>query len=370
MFLIECKADNSLTLVEDHDVIYNENTKVRDGDLVVFYVGKKTFQGYVREYGDDEKSLKTKQKQLLKEYKKNQSKPSKVVTPVTSPVKTRRKLKKESPIKETKEIEKAKKNKKKEEKVTLKLSHVETQKEVANLIKKSRANVLSSCESSDEEERSPTKDELKAELKRFRAAHRGYNSLQLASNAQSTQQNEDVKVISSDDEKKTEEVNELPAKKMKLNENNDENNDGEKSVPSQLFGKDHLTPMTQLGNSGIYCITNIYDYALSGKQVTHIARRLIDGVFTKKAIASCTFTGQAPRAQGKERQIIPVSALDDAAKNAIIDFAIQKGESRQIKIPDRNVIVAQMSQRLGEIKREISSKAAPAPPLPDPASHE
>ncbi|KAH0567818.1 hypothetical protein KQX54_014430 [Cotesia glomerata] len=249
---------------------------------------------------------------------------------------------------------------------TLKLSHVKTKKEVANLIKKSRGDVLSSSELSDEQERSPTKDELKAELKSLRAAHRGSNSLQLDSNVQLTQQNEDVKEILSDDEKKTEEVNELPAKKIKLNENND----GEKSALTQLFGKDHLTPMTQLRNSGIYCITNIHDYALSGKQVTHIARRLIDGVFSKKAIASCTFTDQAPRAQGKERQIIPVSALDDAAKNAIIDFAIQKGQSRQIKIPDRNVIVAQMSQRLGEIKREILSKAAPAPHLPDPASHE
>lgn len=76
--------------------------------------------------------------------------------------------------------------------------------------------------------------------------------------------------------------------------------------------------MTEIGNSGIYCIDTHLQYALSAHEVTHIARRLIEGVFTKEAITKSTFTGQSARAQGKTRQLMPVVALNDYAKNAII----------------------------------------------------
>lgn len=56
----------------------------------------------------------------------------------------------------------------------------------------------------------------------------------------------------------------------------------------------------------------------SAKHVTHMARRLIEGVFKNEALLNCTFTGQAPRAQGKERQAQKVVPLNYLAKNAII----------------------------------------------------
>lgn len=69
----------------------------------------------------------------------------------------------------------------------------------------------------------------------------------------------------------------------------------------------------------VYCRKKIWISALgNSKAVTHVARRLLQGVFKEEKLLQCTLTGQSPRAQGKERQKEDVECLDRRAKNAII----------------------------------------------------
>ena len=76
--------------------------------------------------------------------------------------------------------------------------------------------------------------------------------------------------------------------------------------------------MVHIGHN-IYCRKKILDATQScAKAVSHVARRLIEGVYKPKVLKNATFTGQAPRAQGKTRQNEEVVALDVTAKNAII----------------------------------------------------
>ncbi|XP_011689957.1 PREDICTED: protein diaphanous homolog 1-like [Wasmannia auropunctata] len=53
-------------------------------------------------------------------------------------------------------------------------------------------------------------------------------------------------------------------------------------------------------------------------RATHVARKLLKGVFQKEALLKCTFSGQSPRHMGKDHQILDVSCLHDVAKHAII----------------------------------------------------
>jgi len=71
--------------------------------------------------------------------------------------------------------------------------------------------------------------------------------------------------------------------------------------------------------NGIFCKKKIYDYAIgSSHRASHIARKLLEGVFKEEALMKCTFTGQSPRSLGKERQREEVFCLHDLAKNTII----------------------------------------------------
>ena len=55
----------------------------------------------------------------------------------------------------------------------------------------------------------------------------------------------------------------------------------------------------------------------SSHQSTHIARKLLEGVFKHESLLKCTLTGQATRTSGKDQQI-EVSSLHEAARDAII----------------------------------------------------
>lgn len=72
--------------------------------------------------------------------------------------------------------------------------------------------------------------------------------------------------------------------------------------------------------SDIYCKKDVWDSAVGGGccRASHLARRLIEGIFTDDAITYCTYSGQAPRAQGKERMLQKVYALDKATKESLI----------------------------------------------------
>ncbi|XP_036141533.1 myb-like protein X isoform X1 [Monomorium pharaonis] len=124
--------------------------------------------------------------------------------------------------------------------------------------------------------------------------------------------------------------------------------------PDQLYGKywPH-EPMVLLIND-VYCRKKIWMSALgNSKAVTHLARRLIVGVFKKEKLLKCTLSGQPPRAQGKERQNEEIEGLDVRAKDAIIDYAILMGESKNWNVPDRRVIERSMTQQIGRLKLEL-----------------
>lgn len=81
--------------------------------------------------------------------------------------------------------------------------------------------------------------------------------------------------------------------------------------------------MILIGND-IYCRESVFmGIEVLANGVTHVARRLIQGVYTPEAIIKGTLTGQQPRAQGAERQKEDVLCLDQKARKAIIGWSIQ-----------------------------------------------
>lgn len=66
----------------------------------------------------------------------------------------------------------------------------------------------------------------------------------------------------------------------------------------------------------VYCREVIYTSALGAShKATHLARRLLEGVFKHEALMGCILTGQAPRGTGKTLMVKP---LDQRAKDAIV----------------------------------------------------
>lgn len=69
--------------------------------------------------------------------------------------------------------------------------------------------------------------------------------------------------------------------------------------------------------NGIYCKRRFHDNAIGGSSMlSHLVRRLLDGVFKREAIVNCTCTGKPSAAAARAAQ--KPEALDDTAKNAII----------------------------------------------------
>lgn len=71
--------------------------------------------------------------------------------------------------------------------------------------------------------------------------------------------------------------------------------------------------------SDIYCRKSVFDATHNASQkASHIARRLITGVFKPEAIKRCTLTGQTPRSLGRQRLYDKVDCLHVVARNTII----------------------------------------------------
>lgn len=74
--------------------------------------------------------------------------------------------------------------------------------------------------------------------------------------------------------------------------------------------------MKNIGNN-IYCRITIYQSAIRASyKTTHLARRLLEGVFTHEALMSCTLTKQAPRS--KDKTVNVIMPLNQRAKDAIV----------------------------------------------------
>lgn len=90
----------------------------------------------------------------------------------------------------------------------------------------------------------------------------------------------------------------------------------------QLLGQFHAETMINIGGN-IFCTKKKYDQARSSGDATTMARHMIDGIFKREAILRCTLTGQPARAQGPEKRMEEVEAMDYEAKEQIIGKMIK-----------------------------------------------
>ncbi|KAK3915738.1 Putative BEN domain-containing protein B1 [Frankliniella fusca] len=121
----------------------------------------------------------------------------------------------------------------------------------------------------------------------------------------------------------------------------------------QLLGK-QSKDMVHLVDD-VYCKANAVSKALcGGTAVSHVARRLIEGVFKEESLINCTLSGQPYR-------VVPghpteVEGLNAKAVNAIIKYARATGKKRNWPKMKTSEIKVAMTQRLGEIKRRLKKK--------------
>ncbi|XP_075151180.1 uncharacterized protein LOC142225289 [Haematobia irritans] len=120
----------------------------------------------------------------------------------------------------------------------------------------------------------------------------------------------------------------------------------------QLLCSNFNEKMICIGNN-IYCRAIIHNMALgTSHKASHVARKLLEGVFKRNVLKKATLTGQPPRAQGLERQLEPVFALNYRAREAIVDFSFRVAKERNWEPQSKKDVERAMSQRLGEIKRQ------------------
>ncbi|XP_037813769.1 uncharacterized protein LOC119604935 [Lucilia sericata] len=121
---------------------------------------------------------------------------------------------------------------------------------------------------------------------------------------------------------------------------------------TQLYGKNYEEDMVHLKDN-IYCRKIVYDSALgSSFKASHLARRLIEGVFKLEAILTCTLSGQPPKAQGEERRNQKYGALNGEARKALTDFCTEYSQKRGWTPQTPYEINRTMTQKIGEIERQ------------------
>lgn len=74
-----------------------------------------------------------------------------------------------------------------------------------------------------------------------------------------------------------------------------------------------------------FCRKKVLEMALgSSTKSSHMARRLLEGVFKNDALIKSTLTGQAPKSLGKERQSQKYDCLDSQARKDITGMCFNK----------------------------------------------
>ncbi|XP_074097716.1 uncharacterized protein LOC141526578 [Cotesia typhae] len=108
----------------------------------------------------------------------------------------------------------------------------------------------------------------------------------------------------------------------------------------------------------VYCKDSELSLTKSiSSQASHVARRLITGVFKPSGYLTSTFTGQAARAHKKlENPATAVKPLNEVARKEIIDYALQLARVKNWTMngmpQTEKYIERAMSQKIGELKRE------------------
>ncbi|KAK3918490.1 Putative BEN domain-containing protein B1, partial [Frankliniella fusca] len=118
----------------------------------------------------------------------------------------------------------------------------------------------------------------------------------------------------------------------------------------QLYGnqKDTIHLM-----NGIYCDARELTSAIqASREMTHMARRLMVGVFKVEEILNCTFTGRRPTAAGADQVIgKKIDPLHPGAILAILKYSKVTAKSRKWPILRKKDLHTVITQKLGEMKR-------------------
>ncbi|XP_036138959.1 myb-like protein X isoform X1 [Monomorium pharaonis] len=362
MFIINCKNDGSYCLVNDNAVICDYES-VKKGDAVTFFYNQKSYQGVVIMRSDNVSSIeeefqklnkrqklrKTNRKReasnspddncdsdvqqsdepALSQKKKNSSKDDQIKKSGTKRnVKGKKIDVKKNSIAHQRQVQTTFNHKYKAQNdvhAQLSLSsdtstdeeNTETRKTQYSATKKADIRALNTLNVTKKREGSPTKEELK-------------RLLQIALDKSSKSLEDDIDT-SGDDTNSSIQLQHDIATKSNNNDNSTSDNNKDEAdkendmfvLPDdstdQLFGKNCPDDKMMLLMSEIYCQKRVLMSAIaSSLKPSHLARRLLSGVFKPEALLRCTITGQSVRSLGKTRYEEKFDCLDPIARDAII----------------------------------------------------
>ncbi|XP_057340242.1 uncharacterized protein LOC130677491 [Microplitis mediator] len=407
MFIINCERDHSYCQVDDSDVIFDKDCPPQIGEDIMFFFNNKKENGRVVMISDCEIKIK----RMLDMYKK---KPLKRKLPTPPPensnelaalsTKRQRKInsKYSSSSFENLDLTKPLKDHKNKQKGSGNENKKKSDETMQPIINEKEFEEKSESVAPKKVEHSPSKDELKKMLMEAQAKIKSSKHLNATTsskilktlpkkksdsfgnissttesdfddsrekddsfdskNAAETINNsgDDANKTYDDDDKKKEESKNSASKNANSNEHQLFGNHAETDVNDpDLYGKDWPEESMIKLISQVYCKKSYFDSIKSlCNQASHVVRRLIPGVFKPSGYMNTTFSGQAPRAHKGQGKPAQVKALNDTAKNEIIDFALkiaaEKNWTGRNGIPQtREDLKKVMSQRIGELKREI-----------------
>ncbi|XP_067208077.1 uncharacterized protein [Linepithema humile] len=125
----------------------------------------------------------------------------------------------------------------------------------------------------------------------------------------------------------------------------------------QLLGQNSPGDKMVLLQDGVFCNERVLEVALSSShKASHIVRRLIVGVFKLESLKDCTFTGASHRGVHENKD--DITCLNLHARNSIIDYAMKLAKRKGWVTQSIKELNTAMSQKLGEIKRELKNADA------------
>ncbi|KAK3924499.1 DNA-directed RNA polymerase subunit beta, partial [Frankliniella fusca] len=112
--------------------------------------------------------------------------------------------------------------------------------------------------------------------------------------------------------------------------------------------------------NGIYCDARELTSAIqASREMTHMVRRLMVGVFKVEEILNCTFTGRRPTAAGADQVIgKKIDPLHPGAILAILKYSKVTAKSRKWPILRKKDLHTVITQKLGEMKRTYRKQNA------------
>ncbi|XP_036139166.1 uncharacterized protein LOC105834482 isoform X2 [Monomorium pharaonis] len=344
MFLIECSADNSLLILEENYAICDVGT-VKSGDIIKFVYNKKIYDGKILMHSDDKQKLKDEMKKVRASMNRKIPAKSSPNVVMNTSNRSRKNPRRDLPSNNLKNKKKAK----------------------IDPVKKKMVNPNTKFNkqySSESDLSIVSEDEINFKDNRQEAtlsSADNWSPTSLSNSPPKNLSNSSLKNVITTPSEQSENsiVDEMPKQKLpqerlprQILEYHEELEDDEfdnLDDDEQLFGPNFDDSMVHLQNN-IFCKRKVLRYALSSSsQATHIARKLLDGVFKKEALLKCTFTGQPGRAQIKCRQEV-VEPMHQRAKNAIIQYSKKIAEKKHWTVNSTDNIKKSMTQKLVEIK--------------------